>query len=247
MFKNMKLGQKLGFAFGILIVLMAFLGVMSIFSMAEVKRETDKLTEEYIPAVELAGNIERLAGEARYNMLSFQVTNNENTYNKARSILDELETHAASLEKLINESTYMKAQSETIDKLLTYRDSYEQLAQLTLEIQRKRKLYNDELGEHAVAFNQNTESYINDLTNIITTEIRSNANREQVIELFRKLDVLNDTVKNMGNLRVNIFKALNENDVSYFQVAIPEIRRMQDTIDALIERWSPKSVQCAKV
>jgi methyl-accepting chemotaxis protein len=238
MFKNMNLGQKLGFAFGILILIIAFLGIMAIINMSGVRSETIKLTEEYVPAVEIASSIERATAQARFNMRSFQYTSNENVYNQAQTALDELETSIATLQKLVDESTYVKTQSETVRKLKQARDEYEKLSQSTLEIHRKRKLYNDELVKLAEVFNLNTKSYLDDLNLTVTRDVKNNLSNDIIIDSIKKIDVMSETMIDMANIRINILKALTENDITYFQQILPLLEDMEGHIDFLIESTS---------
>ena len=55
--KNMKLGAKIALGFGILIVIAGILGVVGVVEMGEVKTETTKLAQEYIPEVDVANNL----------------------------------------------------------------------------------------------------------------------------------------------------------------------------------------------
>ena len=52
--KNMKLGTRIAFGFGVLIVIAGILGTVGVWEMGPVETETTKLSQEYIPEVNMA-------------------------------------------------------------------------------------------------------------------------------------------------------------------------------------------------
>ena len=55
--KNMKLGQKKEFGFGILIVIACVLGSVAVWNMKGVEGDSRKLTQEYAPETLLASEL----------------------------------------------------------------------------------------------------------------------------------------------------------------------------------------------
>ena len=59
MFKNIKLGTKIALGFGSLILIAVALGGMAVFSMLGVKSTALVLSEQNVPEVGVATNVER--------------------------------------------------------------------------------------------------------------------------------------------------------------------------------------------
>ena len=59
MFKNVKLGTKIGAGFGGLIVIAMLLGGMAVFNMTRVKTISTNLVEKQVPEVAVANDVER--------------------------------------------------------------------------------------------------------------------------------------------------------------------------------------------
>ena len=57
--RNLKLGMKIGIGFGILILIACSLGGMAVFNMTTVEKDAKKLSDQYVPEVAVATNVER--------------------------------------------------------------------------------------------------------------------------------------------------------------------------------------------
>jgi len=66
MFKNLKLGTKIGLGFGALLLIAVALGGLATWSMLDVKTTATKLAEENVPAVAVANNVERMSLHTMY-------------------------------------------------------------------------------------------------------------------------------------------------------------------------------------
>ncbi|MFP4107066.1 MAG: chemotaxis protein, partial [Phycisphaerae bacterium] len=82
MFKNLKLSYKITVGFSLLILIAVALGGLAVYKMGEVRDESEKLSEQYVPESVLAGQLNCRAGDAMYEMRGYSYTGGE-SYLKA--------------------------------------------------------------------------------------------------------------------------------------------------------------------
>ena len=77
MFKNLKLGTKIGGGFGILLILAIALGTLAVVNMDKVETKSVMLQQEYVPEVDIANKIERSSFRTMYAMRGYGFTTDE--------------------------------------------------------------------------------------------------------------------------------------------------------------------------
>ena len=89
MFKNMKLGAKIGSGFGVLIVIACALGGLAVWSMNSVKSTAVKLVDSKVPEVGIGNEIERDSLRTMYDMRGYAYTEDQKFLELARKDLAE--------------------------------------------------------------------------------------------------------------------------------------------------------------
>ncbi|HKI80538.1 MAG TPA: chemotaxis protein, partial [Pseudodesulfovibrio sp.] len=89
MFKNLKLGLKLGIGFGCLILIAAALGGTAIYDMLVVSEDSRQLAEEYVPEVSIASQLERSALLTMYAFRGYSLSESQVYWTEGRKRLDE--------------------------------------------------------------------------------------------------------------------------------------------------------------
>ncbi len=93
MFKKMKLGTKIAFGFGTLILIAVALGGLAVFNMLSVKSTTAKLAQQNVPEVVVANNVERSALQAMYQIRGYTLTEEQSYLNTGRTHLLEVKKY----------------------------------------------------------------------------------------------------------------------------------------------------------
>ncbi len=91
--KNMKLGTKIAFGFGMLIAITAVLGVIGILKMSNVATDNVKLAEELVPELEIAVDLRAAANRMMYAMRGYGFTEEKRFYDQARKELQIVTEH----------------------------------------------------------------------------------------------------------------------------------------------------------
>jgi len=107
MFKNLKLGIKLGTAFGLLLLLACGLGIMAIINLNSIKLESSKLADEYAPEVEVANNVERDSMMTMYNIRGYGFTEEKKFLDTGKEHLKDVNANMAKAEDLADRAKHL--------------------------------------------------------------------------------------------------------------------------------------------
>jgi methyl-accepting chemotaxis protein len=115
--KNFKIGKKLGIGFGIVIFLMAALGIVSIFNMATVSTNSKYLADEYLPELEIANNIERFSALTMYEIRGYGLTEEIAFLNQGKVHLAKIKENVKSAEELQKKSTQLVNLKNAVEEI----------------------------------------------------------------------------------------------------------------------------------
>ena len=143
MFKNLKLGQKIGMGFTILIIIALFLGGLAVISMKGVQSGASKLAKDYVPSVAVATNVERYSLLTMYDIRGYTYTEDETYLNNGKEKLAEVKkylTEATSLaEKSKNLETLKKNAANATLKVTEYENLLNETIAVTNDIKKDRE------------------------------------------------------------------------------------------------------------
>ena len=126
MFKNMKLGAKIGAGFASLIIIAVALGGLAIWSMNGVKTTTVNLAEAKVPTVTVANQLERNSLHTMYAMRGYAYTEDkkfldqmQKSLTEVKANLKEAQDHAAKFDEqeLAQNSTKAEAKAKEYEQL----------------------------------------------------------------------------------------------------------------------------------
>jgi methyl-accepting chemotaxis protein len=124
MFKNMKIGAKLGLGFGILLTLLSVIAIMGIMRLADMLDAMDKIAEDRVPKVVMSNEIMGIANDSRAQIRNLLLTEDLGESKKAvDKIKDNREKMRAVFEKL--EASVNTPNGKTIlNKMIETRKAY---------------------------------------------------------------------------------------------------------------------------
>jgi len=175
MFKNMRLGAKIGTGFGALIVLAIILGAVAVVSMRWVQTEASSLETQYVPEVRLANNVERNYLKVMFQIRGFGLCEKREMYEagmadlaKVKEFLSEAKAHGAKYERVAALKTAAeKAEAKALQ--------YEELIKTTEGLVTKLAANRETMNESAGAYMQGCYAYLADQEKTTQQEINGEA------------------------------------------------------------------------
>jgi methyl-accepting chemotaxis protein len=206
--KNLKLSTKMGIGFGILLLIAFILGGMAVWTMTRMAVESGVLSNEYVPEVKVANEMERSSLMAMYNMRGYAYTREQRFLDQGTAYLEEVKTLLADAEDLAAKSRHLVKLREAVkvveDGVVEYEKMIEKTVKSNDEIARMR----EQMNVSAADFISHSENFLNDQNRLLQEEFESAvAGPEQLNERLRKNILMNSIIDSTNAIRVGNFKA----------------------------------------
>jgi methyl-accepting chemotaxis protein len=145
MFKNLKLGAKIGLGFGILILIAVFLGSMAVVNMSNVKKESTKLAHEYVPEVNIAGALNRQSYRTMYAMRGYAYTAEKRFLDQGTAAIAQVNDSIKEAEELAKKAKNLVKLAGEIEEIKKAANEYARLMDETVALNAKLDEYRREL------------------------------------------------------------------------------------------------------
>jgi len=211
MFKNMKLGTKIAFGFGVLIVIACVLGGLAVFSMKGVEGQSIMLAEEYVPEVDVAVELRGAANRIMYELRGYGFTEEQKYYDNAQKEFQAADKALATARELEKKSLHLKKLKGQLVVATKAVEEYKGLAQQTLETNEKLAANRKVLDESAGKYMKNSGDFLAGQNEKFKIDLN---------ERQKKIKIVTD-IGNVGTkVRVTNFKAQATDDMALMQQAV---------------------------
>ncbi len=233
MFKNMKLGTKLSLAFGVLILIIAGLGAMAMYNMSNVKTEMTKLSEEFIPEIDIASRVERAATVLRQSMRAYITSEDPAQFTIVNGDFASLEKTIDEMKSLSDRSGNLKlieaAHKEILAAETDYKAAANTLHQAVLE---KQKVEND-MNLYAAEITEDIAEYIISMNEAMAREINEKTSVSKLQERLKKMELINNIDQQISNIRISTWSARASGRLELFDNIFPMFTQVGKTLDTL--------------
>lgn len=219
-FADLKIGQKLGLGFGILILIAMTLGIIAIVNMNKISKKSKLLAEEYINEIEIANNIERNSLQTMFNMRGYAFTEETKYLTEAENYLEEVGTYLSKAEDLAESSEALMKLKESISETKKEVSEYENLKEQTVETNEELENYRDIMDIAASTFIENCYNYLSSQNDQMDIEITNGASSLKIDQRHEKITLINNVIDKGNNLRVSNFKSQSQRDPETYKKAI---------------------------
>lgn len=242
----MKLGVKIGLGFACLLVIAATLGIVSIWEMSSVKEESIQLTDEFVPLIDGATQIEREWQSGMFQLMGYATTENNGYLEKGRQ-------HIAALKKKIRETKELGERSAHLvrtPKLATDIEDaileYERLLNATVATFAKMDNNRDALDQAARQYMKNCTDYLNEQQEKLRRDIASGASAAQLSQRLNKI-ILGNKVISLGNSsRLAAWRSQAQREPKIIQDAQQYFTAM-DVIFAELKKITSKDIDIKRI
>ncbi|HSA07063.1 MAG TPA: methyl-accepting chemotaxis protein [Candidatus Gastranaerophilales bacterium] len=200
MFKNMKLGSKIAAGFAAILIIAVILGGFCALSMKNAQVQSNKLSQELIPSVGVANNVERTSLKIMYNVRGYALTYENNYLEEAKKDHDVLDGYLDEAKKLAEKYPALKDLKNNAAVAQAEVDKY---MQLLGETEATIKAMNEDsktLDQSASDYMKTCSDYLA-LQNAEFKKAVDSGNAGKVKELYAKIAIVNDLIDS-GNLIV---------------------------------------------
>jgi methyl-accepting chemotaxis protein len=233
MFKNMKLGVKIGLGFGCLIVIALILGGLAVFNMTRVANQATVMAAEKVPAARVANNVERAALLTMYQIRGY-------TYTEQPAFLKDGQDNLKDVSKYLDEALALSAKAKTLGSLKTavekaqkaaneYATLLTQTVTKTDEVNAQQKVMNEE----AARILKLTDDFLAGQNANMASDIEKKLDEAALKERFQKVTLVNDVIDLINACRLAAWKALAERDPKLIQDSQGNFAEINKKLEAL--------------
>ncbi len=224
MLKNLKLGFKIGGGFGILILIACILGGMAIFNMTKIKTRSTQLSQEYVPEVGVANDLERTSLLTMYAMRGYGLSGEEQFREAGGKRLKEIKQHIQEAETLAANSPHLKKLQEGIDHIQQQVARYNELVGQTDAKMEEMDASRDNMDRQANAYMAQTTDFLDGQERKFATDLKE---RQKKIALVTEIQDIGTKT------RILNFKSQAFDDPGLMQKAIQAIGNIDQPIEQL--------------
>jgi len=239
-FKHMKLASKIGFGFGLLIMIAIALGGLAVFNMLKVKAQTDVMVNQNVPEVAAANNVERFSLDTMFKVRGYAFTDEKHFLEDGRKSLSEVKKHIADCKELAAKQNMQdfKQHAELCEvKALEYERLLNETAVKT-ELMAKEK---ENANEAAAKYMQVCEQFIQDQNKKMAEEILDTAKQTADLTAHEarmqgRLDKINkaNLIVDLGNaIRIGLWKSIALRDPKLIQENEKRFEQVNAALDDL--------------
>ncbi len=232
MFKNLKLGMKMGLGFGLVILLVVVVGGLAVYNMLDIQKQSISLAQEYVPEVELANSIERNSLQVMYNMRGYSLKFDQSFYDQGQEYMAELNSYLDQAEQLANQHESLVQLSKDVEVAKEYVAEYDQLADETAAVIENIAAQRQILDQSAARYMQQANDFLDSQRRFFEQDLANGVGNQALSERMEKVYLLNDAIDYANNARILVFKAQADFNYEVLDDAIEQL----DKIPALAER-----------
>jgi methyl-accepting chemotaxis protein len=249
MFKNLRLGMKIGLGFGCLLLIAMFLGGLAVYKMNGVGTEATMLSDEYVPEVSIANEIERNSLMTMYNMRGYGLTEEDAYLKDGQKYLAQVKNFLTDAKALADSSPHLVKLAGSITEIDTEVNQYEQLTNQTVEKNGQIEANRKQMDDAAGTYMKNCSDFLKGQNDMMVKEIDSNIILIQ--ERVQKTNLVNDIIDLGNEIRLSVWRSQAEQNTELAKQALElfpraeqkftelrQITRLQQDIDRITNTQS---------
>jgi methyl-accepting chemotaxis protein len=233
MLKNLKIGGKIVFGIGLMVLVISAVIIFTIVGLGQVKGQATGLVEKYIPEVEIASKIQAAVAVSTDGLDNFKYSFNEVYYEDSLIALENLDAGIAEAEALSIAHPELVVLKE---RLSTAKEATEEVKNKATMLKELSDQYHKDLSAMDAAgpeYLKMAGEYMDSQTTKISNEFRQDISVAKREERLFKITTMN-TIINLGNeLRIKNLKALNNRDTVIFDDALKNFEGIQENLESI--------------
>jgi len=237
MFKRVKLGTRIGMGFAALVIIAIGLGGLAIWDMNSVRTESTKMSDEFVPEVNLASTLQRDALLTMYNMRGYAFSEEDKYLELGLEKLQAVKKQLADAQDLAARSPHLVKLRAATDELQANVAKYEALTQQTKASLAGIVETRSQLDAAAKLYLDQCYAFLEDQSNAMQNEIKAEGAEavpaDELLERFAKITLVNEIVDVGNDTRIKCFKAQALRNLAMVDEGLKNFPTIRDKFDAL--------------
>ena len=230
---NLKLGVKIGAGFGLSILLTLILGGLAFYSMGQVKTDSLRLNEQYVPEVSIANQMERDLSAAMLDFRGYGFTGQQAFLDNGRRYMQGVAQQLVKARDLSKKYPQLAKLKAGIDKAASLTKQYNELVDQTKAADDRIDAAREKLYEAAQTFNQSVRAFIKGQSEFQESEFLSSSDPRKLAERARKIAMANEIMELGDEVRVMNFKAQALRQIDVARKGMANFTKMNELFEKL--------------
>ncbi len=207
---RLKLSQRIGFGFSLLILLLIAMGALAIVNMHRVAGQSTVLEQEYVPAVDIANQIEGTALEIMFEMRGYAYTADPQQLASARDLMKSMHGYFNDAETLGKSATSLTGLQENISRIEEQLVQYEKLAEDAVANNAEIAFSQQKLSSAAKEYMENCQAYRKSQWELLNSGLSTGVAASRIQGLVEKVSAIDDVIAAGNDVRITILRTLLE-------------------------------------
>ena len=233
MLNHMSLGKKIAAGFGLILLLTALAGGVSLWNMSEAKHQSTTLVKEYLPEVVVLNQLETRALRIMYEVRGYAFSSKNTFLEAGRRSLAEAKKTLQEAKDLAADSPHLVKLKEGVPRLEALFTGYERLLNDTVAQVEKIKQIRAAMDVAAKNFTDNIQGYVKEQNDNLSKEIKGGADQAKLAESLEKKSLASDIADLGDAIRIANFKAQATNAPQLVQAVLDNFDQIQQKINTL--------------
>jgi len=230
MFKQMKLGSKIGVGFGLLILIAASLGGLAVWNMRAVQAESTILATEYVPEVSVCTNLQREVQDMMLNMRGYVYSEQDSFLQLALKGIAAVHEQLAAGEQLATKADHLVTLKTSVAEMKSKAAEYEKMMNEAAALGKERDQAREQLISAARTYVDNVGAFTKSQRDALAKEIQDGAEAAKLDERSAKITLCTEMMDLANETRIAVWRAQTQRDAKMLQGALANF----DTVDKKI-------------
>ncbi|MBF0530556.1 MAG: MCP four helix bundle domain-containing protein [Deltaproteobacteria bacterium] len=236
--RNMKIGTKIILGFGLLVLISVILGGIAVYEMTASKNDAHTMSEEFVPEVAVANNIERYALLFMYEIRAYILAENKTSLENGRKHLATVNQYLKEAHELTTKHPQLTKLRENANAAETKLKEYEALLETTVKLFQTKAEDRQLMDASAKILLKECNDFRESQETKLREEYKAGLPADKLEERYDKIMHISDVIDFINDVRVKAFKALNDDDTKIAEESFknfPEIDKKLEALKPLIK------------
>mgnify|MGYP006271080191 CR=1 FL=1 len=233
MFKNWKIGWKIGGGYALILLIGILLGAWGYQILGHIRTPAENMAREYVPEVSISQELERNNFQAMYNIRGYAFSQDDALLEEGRAFLDEVTENLNQARGIAERYEDLVVLRESIGNAETQLTEYRGLVNETVAANEGIQSSQEQLDEAAAIFVGKAQTLLENYFTSAAGDIRGMVDVKGLIDRINTIQLLHNLIVAGDQIRIDNFKAQARRSPEDMREAFAGFEVIQNYIDLL--------------